>query len=206
MISCKLVPNSPTFCWRTTSPSLPSLTVTVAVSTFQFKNQPVLLVNSLGESLYFSLNMLIKSGISKVRRALLMEFLEKMLPKEPATTSFMSRAKIAVAACSLDEPVPKLKPEMIISPALIPSVLMLSASHKTNSPSMDLGKPSKTSTPVAAAVESVAEDSEDSCGFGMTLTSFKISLDLFTGEPSSSSGPPILPKTAEAATTSGEAK
>ncbi|KAH3677638.1 hypothetical protein WICMUC_001741 [Wickerhamomyces mucosus] len=119
MISCKLVPNSPTFCSSTISPSLPSLTTTVAVSTFQFKNQPVLLVSSFGASLYFDLNLLIKSGISKVNRALLILFLEKILPNEPATTNFMSLAKIAVAACSLDEPVPKLKPEIIISPALV---------------------------------------------------------------------------------------
>ncbi len=50
----------------------------------------------------------IRSGASISMSPLLMEFRLKMSPKEPQMTSGMPAFWIAVAACSRDEPVPKL--------------------------------------------------------------------------------------------------
>ena len=45
-----------------------------------------------------------------------MEFLLNVSEKDPAITKVMPLALIAVAACSLDDPVPKLNPPTKMSP------------------------------------------------------------------------------------------
>lgn len=54
-------------------------------------------------------------GTSNPKSALLMLLRTKILEKLPATMSGNYLARMAVAACSLDEPIPKLEPEARIS-------------------------------------------------------------------------------------------
>jgi hypothetical protein len=56
------------------------------------------------------------SGASMRIKPLLMEFRLKISPNEPQMTSGIPACLMAVAACSRDEPVPKLYPENRIDP------------------------------------------------------------------------------------------
>lgn len=58
-------------------------------------------------------------------RPLLMAFLLKISPKDPAITRGMPAYLMAVAACSRDEPVPKLYPDTRTTPGFDDEVSVL---------------------------------------------------------------------------------
>ena len=103
IISCKFSGNSPTFSSQQ-SPFSPSCTSTTLRAICHVRVHPVRRVGTLSAEAKVARRRSIRRGNSKARSALLTAFREKILPKLPATTSGICLARIAVAACSLDEP------------------------------------------------------------------------------------------------------
>ena len=103
MTSCTLGGISPTFCSHE-EPSF-SVMTTLERRMSQINFQPVRRVRTFSaSSLYVSRRRCTSLGSSTPRRALLILLRLKMLPKLPATTRGICFAKMAVAACSLDDP------------------------------------------------------------------------------------------------------
>lgn len=110
--SCTLFPNTPTL--NTVSELSKSFTNILPSVTLISAFKRVQVVSSSG--LYLSFNSCTSSGASKQSKALLMLLRLKVSENDPASTNVIPQAFNAVAACSRDDPDPKLKPPTKMSP------------------------------------------------------------------------------------------